>query len=157
MADCAFRKRRMACINSTPRTFSACAAVTFRGATDARFPDPRKIATALHVSWGHASAHQSRRVMVGPDGEPVGVVTYVQSFGQCEIRCAIEKVPHIPATSAVSIVNGQLQAACAHRARKTPKSYGASSAARGSPFFEASYGVPVSGSGREPLTSWSKR
>ena len=70
MADCAFR------------TFSACTAVTFRGPTDARFPDPR------NVSWGHASAHQLRRVLVGPDGEPVDVVNYVQSLGQCEIRCA---------------------------------------------------------------------
>ena len=76
MADCAFR------------TFSECTAVTFRGPTDARFPDPRKIATAPHVIWGQASAHQLRRVLVGPYGELVGVVNYVQSLGQCEIRCA---------------------------------------------------------------------
>ena len=46
-----------------PQLFSACNAVTLRGAGNAEVPDPNKVVMKLHINWGHASATQIKRVL----------------------------------------------------------------------------------------------
>ena len=56
---------------------SACKAVTFGGVADASLSSPRVIIMKLQVYWGHASAHQLKRVSVDSDGGAMRSANYV--------------------------------------------------------------------------------
>ena len=51
-----------------PREFSACTAATLGDAQDDGISDPKKIIMQSHAKWGHASATQLKRVLVGSGG-----------------------------------------------------------------------------------------
>ena len=69
-----------------------------------RSPDPKKIITKLHVDWGHASAHQPRRVLVDSVGEPLNFAPYADEvLEQCDICRACDKDPLIPVAGAATV------------------------------------------------------
>ena len=61
----------------TPVAFAACESVALRGARDGCPTDPEKIATKLHVNWGHASAQQLRRALMGPQRYNMHLLTSI--------------------------------------------------------------------------------
>ena len=62
--------------------------------------EPKEIITKAHLTWGGASAHQSRRVLVDSAGGAVGLVNFADGvLGQCGIRRASEKAPQSPIAS----------------------------------------------------------
>ena len=67
----------------------------------------------LHVTWGHASAQQLKRVLVDSEGNNAHFPTSVDEVpAQCEVRQAFGKAPHTPGAGAptVAMVNERLQA-----------------------------------------------
>ena len=66
----------------------------------------------LRVNWGHASAHQLKRVSADSVGETMGLVPPVDEFsGRREFWRAFDKVSHIPiaGTSAIPTPNAKLK------------------------------------------------
>ena len=66
----------------------------------------------LHVIWGHASARQLKRVLVGSDGGDYRLVNYADEASEpCEVCMALDKVSHVPiaGTSTVSMFNEKAQ------------------------------------------------
>ena len=91
-----------------PRTFSPGDAV------DTCLSDPKTIIAKLRVHWGHASAHQHRRVL--------RLVNYVGDvYEQCGIRRPLDKAPRIriAGTLTVSALNRGITgvSACAMNVR----------------------------------------
>ena len=78
---------------------------------DSRAPDPERIIAQLHVSWGHASPHQSRRVSADSVEGPKGSVNYLDAaVEECEICGTSGDAPHFPiaSTSVASAFNRKL-------------------------------------------------
>ena len=64
---------------------------------DSRLSGTAEIITKLHVDWGHASAHQSERLLVDSTRELCGLGSYVdEGLEQCEICCVLDKAPRVP-------------------------------------------------------------
>ena len=89
-----------------PLTFSGCEAVTSRDAANSRLSEPKKIIMKLPVNRGRVSAHQLKRVLVGPDGKTMGSVNYAE-----KVYRALEKAPHFPIAgkSAASLLDKKLK------------------------------------------------
>ena len=69
MEDCICPLRMMGCfVFFFSKDFSACTAVTLGDACDDGASDHREITTKVHVIWGHASARQLERALVGSEG-----------------------------------------------------------------------------------------
>ena len=93
-----------------PLTFAACRAVTLGDATNGSCP--RKIATKLHASRGHASAQRLKRAPVDSDGNNMHLPTCVDEvLTQCDVCQAFEKAPDAPVarTSTVAASNANLR------------------------------------------------
>ena len=58
------------------QTLSLCEAVASGDAADSCLPDPTKIIAKPHVGYGHSSAHQLKRVLVGSDGATMGLINF---------------------------------------------------------------------------------
>ena len=71
----------------SPRTVSACDAVTLGDAMDSCPSDPKKIIAELRVDWGHTSAKRlGKKVSADSDGEMTHSVNYVDEvLGRCDI------------------------------------------------------------------------
>ena len=94
------------------RTSSACEAMTLGDATDGRQSDPNKIIMSLHVNWGHASARQSKRVLVELGGDNMHLLTCVDAvLGQREVCRSFEKARHVSVagTSTAPMLNETLR------------------------------------------------
>ena len=95
-----------------PRAISVCKAVTFGDALNGCQSDPKKIATKLHVSWGHGSAQQLRRVLES-DGDNLHLLTCVDEvLEQRDVCRAFDRAPNAPVarTPAVALSDENLQA-----------------------------------------------
>ena len=78
----------------TPLSFAACKAVTLEDAVGCILTDPEKIVLRLHVDWGHASAQQSKRVLVDSERNNAHLLTRAgEVLAQREVRPAFEKSP----------------------------------------------------------------
>ena len=96
----------------TPRTFAAYKAVPLGVAQDSNLTDPKKIATKLHVNWGHASARQQKRVLVDSERDNMHLLTCADEvLARCEVCRAFGKAPHAPVAGAstVAAFNVKLQ------------------------------------------------
>ena len=79
---------------------------------DGRRPDPKKIIMRLHFSWGHASAHQLKLVLVDTDRGATGLANYADEVSaRCEICYVFDTAPYFPiaGTSTVLTFNASLQ------------------------------------------------
>ena len=84
-----------------PSVFAACTAVTQGGARDVSASGPRMIIMTLHVTWGHASAHQLKRVWVDPANGNSHPVPYVDEvLRRCGSCRASDKAPRAPIAGA---------------------------------------------------------
>ena len=66
-------------------------------AGNADISGPNKLIMKLHISWGHASATQIRRVLVDAEGDTQSMIQHVDEVASQRDTCrASEKAPHIP-------------------------------------------------------------
>ena len=86
------------CIHATLRApLLALKAGALGDAVDSRLSAPEGVIANLHVTWGHTSAQQLRRVMVDSDKDAMGLVTYVDEvLEQCGVCRASDKAADTP-------------------------------------------------------------
>ena len=67
------------------------------------FSDPKEISVKPHAKWGHASARQLRRVLVGLGEETVGSINVEDgAIPRCGVCRALDKTSNLPIAGTTS-------------------------------------------------------
>ena len=64
-----------------PSTLASCRVVALGGILDPDASGPKEVVAKLHVKWGHAPAHQPKRVLMDAGGDTRGLLGRVDWLG----------------------------------------------------------------------------